>query len=384
MKITKIEVVQNKKPIVLPEAWRPAWHEPDAKPVKTANFSFYKVYTDEGIVGIGPYSGPVDPFVKDLLIGRDPTYVERFWDVAMRGLGALLNRGSYAGLEVALWDIIGKAAGKPVYKLIGAYRDKVMAYAATYQIHSAEEHAKEAVEFRERGIRAIKLRLHRPKPEMDIEVVRAVRDAVGDDMIIMVDANQNHPSAGYRHWSTRTALKVARELERMDVFFLEEPLPRLDLKALAELRSKVDIQIAGGEHATSIYDLRNALFAGAYDIIQPDLILGHIGIIGIKKLAVMAESMNRTLIPHVCDGGNMGLLLAATLQALCTVKNAPFVEYPLEPPSVVPEFAQKILENPILIDKDGYVHVPEEPGIGVKLDENVLAEYSSEVVAVYS
>ena len=149
-------------------------------------------------------------------------------------------------------------------------------------------------------------------------------------------------------------------------------------------KRQVDIQIAGGEHATSIYDLRNALFAGAYDIIQPDIILGHIGIIGIKKLAVMAESMNRTLIPHVCDGGNMGILLAATLQALCTVKNAPFVEYPLEPPSVVPEFTQKILENPILIDKDGYVHAPEEPGIGVKLDEDVLAEYSSQVVAVYS
>lgn len=384
MKITKIEVIRNKKPIILPEAWRPAWHEPDATPVRTSEFSFYKIYTDEGIVGIGPYSGPIDPFIKDLLIGRDPTYVERFWDIAMRGLGVLLSKGSYAGLEIALWDIIGKAVGKPVYKLIGAYRDRVMAYAATYQIHSAEEHVKEALEFRERGIHAIKLRLHRPRPEKDIEVVKAVRDAVGDDMIIMVDANQNHPSARYRHWSMGTALKVARELEKMNVFFLEEPLPRLDMKALAELRSTVDIQIAGGEHASNIYDLRNSLFAGAYDIIQPDIILGHIGIIGIRKLAIMAESLNRSLIPHVCDGGNMGFLLAATLQALGTVKNAPFIEYPLEPPSVVPEFAQKVLKNPILIDKDGYVHVPEKPGIGIELDEEVLAEHSACIVESYA
>jgi len=383
MKIVKIEVVRNKKPVILPEAWRPAWHEPDAIPVKTSDFSFYRVYTDEGIVGIGPYSGHINPFVKNLLIGQDPAYVERFWDTAMRGLGVPLYKGSYAGLEIALWDIIGKAVGKPVYKLIGAYRDRVMAYAATYQIHSAEEHAKEALEFRERGIRAIKLRLHRPRPEEDIEVVRAVRDAVGDDMIIMVDANQNHPSARYKHWSVGTALKVARELEKMDVFFLEEPLPRLDMKALAELRSNVDIQIAGGEHAPSIYDLRNALFAGAYDIIQPDIILGDVGIIGIRKLAIIAESLNRSLIPHVCDGGNMGFLLAATLQALCTVKNAPFIEYPLEPPSVVPEFTQKVLKNPILIDKDGYVQVPEKPGIGVELDEEVLTEYSSYTVESY-
>ena len=377
MEITEIEIVRSKSPIVLPRAWRPAWLEPDAKPIKTTGFAFYRVHTDEGVTGIGPCSSrDIDPFVKSTLIGQDPSYVERFWDLNMSGRGTVLGRGSCGGLEIALWDIIGKAAGRPLYKLLGAYRDKVTAYAATAQLHSAEEHAREAVEFRDRGIRAMKLRLHRPKPEDDLEVVKAVRDAVGDDVTILVDANQNHQSIHYDYWSRRTVLRVARELERLDVYWLEEPLPRADLRGLAELSSSVDIHIAGGEHATNIYELRDALFAGAYDIVQPDVIIGNIGITGIRKLAVVADSLGKYVVPHVSGGGNHGLFLAATMQALGTVKNCPFIEYTLEPPALTPETLQVILEEPILIDKDGYVQVPQKPGLGIELNEETLAKYT--------
>ncbi len=375
MKITKIEIVRNRRPIALPEAWRPAWNEPDVKPVKTTGFSFYKVYTDEDIVGIGPCTGNVSPIVESTLIGQDPSYIHRFWDINMRGRGAVLGSSSCGGLEIALWDIIGKAANQPVYKLLGAHRDKVMAYAATGQLKSDDELAKEAVDFQNRGIKAIKLRLHRPRPEDDLDVVRAVREAVGDDMKILVDANQNNVSINYNYWSRRTALKVATELDMLDVYWLEEPLPRTDLEGLAELSDAVDMYIAGGEHCTNIYEFRDALFAGAYDIVQPDVILGNIGITGIRKISVIADSVGRLIAPHVCGGGNNGIFLAATLQALGTIHNCPFIEYTLDPPALTPDILQLILKEPILIDKEGFVEIPQKPGIGIEINEEAIAEY---------
>lgn len=376
MKITKIEIVRNKRPIELPEPWRPAWWEPDADPVKGLDFSFYKVYTDEGIVGIGPTTSPgLDRFVKKLLIGFDPFYVERFWEIAMKGRELSLGRQSYGGLEIALWDIIGKVLRKPVYKMMGAYRDKIMAYVATSQLRSPEEHVKQALKFLDLGIKAIKLRMHRANLEDDIRVVRAVRDAVGDEMIIMVDANQNNLSINYEFWSFNMAVKVARELEKLNVYWLEEPLPKFDLRSLARLSDMVDIYIAGGEHATCIYELRDALLIGAYDVIQPDVILGNIGITGIRKLAIIADGFGKYIVPHVCGGGNNGLYLAATLQALGTIKNAPFIEYTLDLPSLVPEYLHAILKEPITIDKDGYVKIPEEPGIGIELNEEFISKY---------
>jgi len=375
LKITKIEIVRNRRPIALPEAWRPAWNEPDVKPVKTTGFSFYKVYTDEDIVGIGPCTGNVSPIVESTLIGQDPAYIHRFWDINMRGRGAVLGSSSCGGLEIALWDIIGKAANQPVYKLLGAHRDKVMAYAATGQLKSADELAKEAIDFQNRGIKAIKLRLHRPRPEDDLDVVRAVREAVGDDMKILVDANQNNVSINYNYWSRRTALKVATELDMLDVYWLEEPLPRTDLEGLAELSDAVDMYIAGGEHCTNIYEFRDALFAGAYDIVQPDVILGNIGITGIRKISVIADSVGRLIAPHVCGGGNNGIFLAATLQALGTIHNCPFIEYTLDPPALTPDILQLVLKEPILIDKEGFVEIPQKPGIGIEINEEAIAEY---------
>jgi L-alanine-DL-glutamate epimerase-like enolase superfamily enzyme len=377
MKITNIEIVRNKKPIMLPDSWRPAWNEPDVSPTDSLWFSFYKVYTDEGIVGIGPsgWGGTGLPsYAESSLIGQDPAYIERFWDINMKGREIILGSTSCGGLEIALWDIVGKAANMPVFKILGACRDKVMAYAATAQLKPAEEYAKMAVEFKAKGIKAMKLRLHRPKIEDDLNVVAAVRDAA-KDMIILVDANQSNMSINYKYWSRRTALMVARELEKLDVYYLEEPLPRMDIEGLAELSAAVDIYIAGGEHCSNVYEFRDALFAKAYDIAQPDVILGNIGISGIKKVSVIADSVGRYVVPHVCGGGNNGLFLAATLQALGSVSNCPFIEYTLDPPALVPEVLHTILKEPIMIDPDGYVQIPQKPGIGVEINEDAIAEY---------
>jgi D-galactarolactone cycloisomerase len=233
-----------------------------------------------------------------------------------------------------------------------------------------------AKELKQRGIKALKLRLHRPNPEDDLDVVRAVRAAVGSDMHILVDANQNNLSVGYDYWSRRTAMRVARELEALGVYYMEEPLPRADLEGLAEMCAALEMYIAGGEHCANIYEFRDALFARAYDIVQPDVILGQIGISGIRKVSVIADAVGRMIVPHVCGGGNNGLFLAATLQALGTVSNCPFVEYTLDPPALTAQTLHRpLLKEPILVDAEGYVPIPQKPGIGVEIDEEAIAEF---------
>ena len=375
MVITHIKVVKSRKPVPLPELYRPAWNEPDTKGTMGFHFAFYQVHTDEGIVGIGPYTGQVSSWATDSLIGQDPAYVERFWDVNMRGRGTALNSASCGGLEIALWDILGKAAGMPIYKLLGAHRDRVMAYAATAQLKPAEEYARKAVAYKAQGIRAIKLRLHRPDPKDDLAFVRTVREAVGDDMILLVDANQNNPSLTYRFWSRPTAMRMARDLEALGVYWLEEPLPRSDIEGLVEICKAVDMNIAGGEHCATIYDFRDALFAGAYDIVQPDVILGQIGISGIRKVSVLADAAGRLVVPHVCSGGNHGIYLAATLHALCAIGNGPFIEVPYDPPCLTPETQQVLLKEPLRIDDEGYIRAPDKPGLGIEIDHEAIAEY---------
>jgi len=371
MKVTRIEVIRSKKPIILPIGWKPAWW-PDIKPVKSFSFSLFKVYTDEGIVGFGPYTGELTQFALSALIGLDPFHVEWFWSMCMRGRETCFNRGSYGGLEIALWDIVGKALGKPVYRILGAFRDCIMAYAATSRLLKPEQHVKQVLQLMDAGFKAVKLRLHRPKPEDDLKVVRAVKDAVGDDLTILVDANQNNQSISYRYWSRRTALKMARELDKLGVYFLEDPLPRRDVEGLSELAASVDMFIAGGEHSANIYEFREYLLRGAYDVLQPDVILGDMGITGIRKVAFVADYFNRLVIPHVRSGSSLPLGFAATLQAAATINNCPMIEYPYDPPVLTVETQQGILREPLVVDRDGTVKVPEKPGIGVEVDEDKM------------
>jgi len=369
MKVTRVEVVRAREPIPLPEPWQPAWRGPVSEPITSFDFAFYRVYTDEGIVGIGPYTGAPPDLVK----GVNPFHVGEFWDSHMSGKRSGTSGKGAAGLEIALWDLIGKAAQQPIYKLLGACRDRILVYAATSRLLTKEQHIQQVMDFAKVGFKAVKLRLHRPNPLEDLEVVEAVKEAVGDQMLILVDANQNHAVEGYSPWSRSTALRMARKLDELEVYFLEEPLPRVDVEGLAEVASSVDMFIAGGEHSPTFYDFREHLLLGAYDILQPDVILtGNIGIIGLRKVAMIAEYFGRLVIPHVCSGGAFPLFLAATLQAMATVENCPMVEYPHDPPILTPETMQRMVKEPLWIDREGLVAVPAKPGLGVELDEESL------------
>jgi len=309
-----------------------------------------------------------------LVEGFDPFRVGEFWNRHMSGKHERESGKGAAGLEIALWDIIGKAADQPVHQLLGACRDKILVYAATSRLLEKEQHVRQVLDIMSEGFKAVKLRLHRPNPWDDLAVIEAVREAVGDDMMILVDANQNHRATGYHSWPRRTALKMARALDDLNVYYLEEPLPRRDVEGLAEIAASVDMFIAGGEHSPTIHDFKEHILGGAYDILQPDVILGgNMGITGVRRVAVIADYFDRYVIPHVCSNGSFPLSLAATLQAMATVENCPMVEYPYDPPILTANTTQTIAREPIRIGSDGYVKVPDKPGIGVDLDEERLS-----------
>lgn len=370
MRVTKVEVLRSREPQPLGHPYRAAWTEPNGPIVRSVEFAFYRVHTDEGLVGYGPHTNHRNP---GSLVGWDPTHVEAFWEAQMGGRRAGNSGHGAAGLEIALWDIIGKAAGLPVYRLLGATRDRVPVYAATNRLLPPEETVEQVQGIVAEGLSAVKLRLHRPDPEDDLAVVRAVRAALGDDLLILVDANQNNASEGYRYWSRQTAQRVARALDDLGVYYLEEPLPRTDVEGLAEIAATVDTFIAGGEHTPTWWEFRPHLERGAYDIVQPDALLGgNHGIIGLRKIAWLADAYGRLIVPHVLSLGGSAMGLAATLHAMATVANCPLVEYPYDPPAHTPQEVQSILKEPLLVDGDGTVALPQAPGIGVEPDEGRL------------
>jgi D-galactarolactone cycloisomerase len=251
-----------------------------------------------------------------------------------------------------------------------------LVYAATSHILPAEEHTRQVAELQAQGFRAVKLRLHRPDPWEDLAAVEAARDAAGDTLLLLVDANQNNASEGYRYWDRRTALTMARELEALGVYFLEEPLPRTDIEGLAEIAGSVVMFIAGGEHTPTVYDWREHVARGAYDILQPDLVMGgNLGITGARKVAEFADLAGRLVVPHVLlSGANFPLCLAATLHAMAVVDNCPMVEFPYDPPILTETTTQSFIRSPFRIEEDGTIKLPEGAGLGVEIDEEALGE----------
>ena len=372
MKIQNAEVVRIKDAVRLPAHWYPAWRAPSGAAIHALSFTIYRLISDEGIVGIGPYTGAPPKMV----LGLDPFNAGAFWSDHMSGIRAGLSGKGASGLEIALWDIAGKAAGQPIHRLLGSRRDQLLVYAATSRLLGTEALVQEALELQAQGFRAIKLRMHRQDPREDLVAVTAVRNAIGDETLLMADANQNNTSMGYPYWSRLTALKMARELDALGLYFLEEPLSRTDLTGLAEIAANIDMSIAGGEHTPTVYDWLPALRQDAYDILQPDVVMGgNLGIIGARKVAEYADAFRRLVIPHVLmSDANFPLCLAATLHAMATVDNCPMVEYPYDPPILTEETTQRFIQEPLHINTDGYIELPDKPGLGMEIDESQLRE----------
>ncbi|MEG1196247.1 MAG: mandelate racemase/muconate lactonizing enzyme family protein [Clostridia bacterium] len=308
------------------------------------------------------------------LIGRDIYDVEVLWEEMYNVArpfgqqGAALN--AISGVDIALWDAIGKHLGKPISKLLGGnFRDKVWAYATGfYRKHDGiypQDAVNEARGYIDKGFRGMKLKTGFG-PQADIDYIRAVRQAIGFDVKLMADFNCAYNQA--------VARRILLELQDCKLEFFEELLAPEDATGYAAIRNLTTSYIAAGENLFSKQAYKEWLNKGALDIYQPDLCSGG-GFTELKKIAALTQSYNTMLIPHVWGSG---VGLAASLQFIATLAPTPLALKPVEP---MLEFDQS--SHPFRLDlifdgiklEDGYVQVPTTPGIGVEVNREIFVRY---------
>ena len=348
--------------------------------VGNRNLCFVKVLTDGGITGWGEaYSvGPDEATVavikdfKSWLTGKDPRQVEYLWATMYNFTrfpgGAVIN-AAISGIEHALWDIAGKAAGLPVYMLLGGRcRDKIRVYqsASGRTPQELAENARRLVA--KYGYTALKMAPHPPGSHAMLynavtiaagERAEAVRAAVGPNVDLAFDAHATlfEPIRGVQ---MAEALKPARP------FFLEEPIRMENVDALAGLKAKISIPLATGECLYTKYEFREILARGAADIVQPDICLAG-GILELKKIAAMAEAHYVTVAPHNPMGP---LATMVNVHFAASTPNFLILEY--HPDDTPPR--KDLIKDPILV-KDGYLEIPEKPGWGYEVNEEAFRHY---------
>jgi L-rhamnonate dehydratase len=339
------------------------------------------VHTDEGITGIGevdsapdavaalvnaPASHAIANSLRELLIGEDPLDVERLWDKMYRGVIYIGRRGiaihAISGVDIALWDLKGKALGKPVSELIGTPRhERIRAYASRLMPDTTEEVSEAVAELRDQGFTAVKLGWGPlgQDPEHDVRLAAAARAAGGENVDILIDAGLGYGA------DAATAIRVARELEQLGVYWLEEPFEPDEYEAYAELADTVDIYVAAGEQDATRWGFRELIERGHVDLIQPDVTRCG-GITELLRIATLAQEHGVALVPHAWKSG---IIKAASLHVNAVLPEALFQEYCVADTEINTKLTQQLLE----IDEDGYVAVPTAPGLGIDLDEDVFS-----------
>lgn len=343
---------------------------PFPKPIRVATGSFatkdvvfVEVRTDEGLTGMG-YLGVlgagaaalkvlVDRDVAALVVGEDPRYRARIWDKLWWGLDWIGRRGlavyALSLVDVALWDLAGRAANQSIHQLLGPYTDRVKAYASGGNLgFSLEEVVAEALAFRERGFRAYKMKVGLPDIREDLRRVDAVRDALGPDVDLMADANQGLDVAH--------AILLGRELERRGVFWFEEPVPADDIRGSAEIARALDIRLATGETEFSRFGFADLIRERAADILQIDVRAG--GITEWMRIAAMAGAAGIPVTPH--------MQWELQIHMTAAVPNGMYVEY-------MSWFDELFEELPAI--EDGYVVAPQKPGHGLAFKPEMVRRY---------
>ena len=349
---------------------------------KTKGALVVEIRTDSGLIGWGDCYGPaavsraiVESVLKAALIGRDPFDVEVLWEESYNkikdyGLTGM-TISAISGIDIALWDLIGKATGRPIHKLIGgAFRTTLQAYATGLYFKDMdrliEQAVAEALGYVAQGFKAIKMTIGLGAIAKDIDRVAAVREAIGRDVLLMVDANHCY--------TVPQAIAIGRELEKLDIHWFEEPISPEDLDGYVEVTRTLDMAIAGGENEFTKFGFRRILEKRAMDIVQPDVCAAG-GITECKKIAALAQASSVQCVPHAW-GTAIGL--AATMHYLASL--------PFTPPCLVPvapmlEYEQTFnpfrdeLSSTDLTHKGGFVTVPNGPGLGIEIDRAVLERY---------
>jgi L-alanine-DL-glutamate epimerase-like enolase superfamily enzyme len=392
MKITDVSVIALTYPCPVPMA--DAIHYMPAR-----NALLVQVHTDKGITGLGEaaaYGGPLSvtaAIVRDelrpLLLGQDPFLVERLWQRLFAATHQHGRRGALlmaiSGVDIALWDIIGQATRTPLYRILGAYRDEVQAYASAGFYAEGKDAAALATEmagYVEEGFSYVKIKIGRnpeallnPLRDMpesdfatvslaeDLRRVHAVRQAIGPEVKLMVDANNA--------WTAPTAVSMMREMEKDDIFWFEEPVGSDDLIGSALVARTLDVPIAGYETETAVYGFRDLIAGGAVDIVQPDVTWSG-GITECRRIAALAHAYRLPCIPHVFSSA---VSLVANLHFIASLPNGGLLEFDRNPNPLRDE----LFNEPIAIDRRGFVAVPSRPGLGVTLNLATIEKYRVDI-----
>jgi D-galactarolactone cycloisomerase len=338
-----------------------------------------RVHTDAGITGtsfIGCPEELLERWVRPTLVGDDVFAVDRHLKRLQMQRGES-GVQAWSGVEHAMWDAIGRACGLPVARILGGSREKLRVYRTCVFPGKQDQsdvayqtQAEYAVRLKKAGYSAMKIRAWRPRPMDDVEACRVIRQAVGPEFSLMFDRTAVRP--GWV-WDYRTALEVARGLEKHGAYWLEEPFDGDDLEGPARLAAEVDIRITGGELGKSIYEFLAFLKNKTYDIVQPDTrICGGIWIA--RKISVLAEAFGVPCIQH----GTSGPSLAGYIQAGCAMPNCEWQEVIGGPDLPEEQWAPalKLLRaRQVFRVEQGYIHLPDAPGIGLEVNEDALKEY---------
>jgi L-alanine-DL-glutamate epimerase-like enolase superfamily enzyme len=364
MKISAIEITHHRLPLDPP--FNASW---DTRPRRHFDATIVRVHTDEGPTGIGS-GDTMTGFAghESLFVGEDPLAIERHYRILSN---IQFHYGRCWPLDLALWDLAGKITGQPCHKLIGGLATKVRAYASSGTLRAPAALADAAERYLAEGFRALKIRFHRGDWRADIAALEAVRARVGHKLDLMVDCNQGWRMSwdAYAPWSLKDAVPVARELEALGVYWMEEPLHRSDREGMRRLREMTDIRIAGGEMTRELYEFRDLLRDGCLDVVQPDAALVG-GITGLRRVAQMAQEHNVVFTPHTWTNG-MGVVANAHLAAGCA--DAPYLEFPYDPPEWSLARRDFPMAAPLTVDADGWIVLSDRPGLGYELDEDRLA-----------
>ena len=382
MKISSVEAIA----IRVPNAARGEEHPPtdtfgDYYVDRSAFTSIYsrhhettvvRVRTDNGLTGYGEAQSPVSPrttrtivedLVRPLALGRNPFDVEAIWT---RSFGAMRERGhptgfyvdALAGLDIALYDIIGKAMDQPVHRLIGGrYRDRVPVYAGIGGTDPGKV-AETAAEHAGYGYRALKLHLLLDRDRV-VEIVRAVRERVGPAVQLMVDVHTRHSVAG--------AIEMGRQLEKLDVRWLESPTVPEDIPGQAEIARALDMPVAIGEWSRTRYEMREAFERRAFDIVMPDI--ARTGFTEGKRIATLADTYNIPVSPHVGGGGIISV--AASVEYSASLSNFVILEH-----SHAAHATKSAILNRPYSPADGAFSVTDAPGLGLDISDAALDRYA--------
>ncbi|MBA3442263.1 MAG: mandelate racemase/muconate lactonizing enzyme family protein [Pyrinomonadaceae bacterium] len=386
MKITNIEATWLRYQI--PESGQ---HTSDFGRLTTFDMTLVRIDTDEGLTGYGeakaavgsaginaPVVAVVNEELRPLLVGQDPRNISGLWERMYNGVrsGYAIQRGrafpelgrrglricAISGVDMALWDILGKTLGVPVYQLLGGRsRERVTGYASGGWADAAHIGEQLLNTIKPGGFSAVKMRVGAMDGEVEtsIERVRAARYALGPSVRLMVDAHGT--------FDPRSARRFCRGVEDCNLSWFEEPTSADDVRGMAEVRSATDIPIAAGESLFTRFDFRDLIGACAADILQPDPAIAG-GITEVVRIAALASAHQLTLAPHLWGSA---LLFASGLHIAAAVPNCVTLEYSM---GFNPMLRELVQEDFVI--NGGEVEIPDRPGLGVTVNDDFVERYA--------